>query len=544
MTSKDLNASTLPDTYEAWQLYGAGIENVGKDAKPESLTLRPPNENEIVLRVDAVGLCQSDIKIIKQGGDHPRLRGRNLAVEPTVLGHECAATVAAVGDRWKDRFQPGERYIIQADIYYHGIGYAFGYVIPGGLAQYCYLDERALEGDEGCYLLPVKSETGYSQAALTEPWACVEMAYQLDDRVAPQGGRMVIVDSEGGDELVAAFPYAETAADIDSIAPGSPCSDIVLRAPSATSAQAASDKLARGGVLYLLGQPVENTTVSLDIGRIHYEDIRVYGGADSVEDLAEIHRRKDLLEGGAALFLGAGGPMGQMHVQRALERANGPAIVVVTDLDRGRLDHIQRRFAELLERRPVKLVTIAPSDFSDASDADRAIRDAAPNGYNDIVVMAPVPKLVAECCAYAAPGALLNVFAGVPIGQRADIPLDALCNGLRIIGSSGSRIQDMRRVLAEVEAGRLDTNLSVAAIGGLEAARDGLVGLAEARYPGKTVIYPHVRDLPLTPLDQLASVRPEVFERLGQDHAWTIEAERALLETADDRQSASTVTSS
>ena len=79
------------------------------------MRLREPKDNEILLRVDALGLCLSDIKIIKQGGDHPRLRGRDLA-----------------------------------DIYYEGVNFAFGYMIPGGLAQYSYLDERALDGDEGC----------------------------------------------------------------------------------------------------------------------------------------------------------------------------------------------------------------------------------------------------------------------------------------------------------------------------------------------------------------------------------------------------------
>ena len=75
--------------------------------------------------------------------------GRDLSTDPTVLGHECSATVVAVGDRYKDKFEIGSRYIVQADIYHKGIGYAFGYLIPGGMGQYCYVDERVIEGDEG-----------------------------------------------------------------------------------------------------------------------------------------------------------------------------------------------------------------------------------------------------------------------------------------------------------------------------------------------------------------------------------------------------------
>ena len=163
----------LPANYEAWQVFGAGLENVGRDGKSVTVPMRAPAANEVLLRIDALGLCLSDMKIINQGGNHPRLRGRDLQNDPTVLGHECAATIVAVGENWKDQFQPGQRFIVQADIYYKGIGYAFGYMIPGGLAEYAFLDERGLAGDEGCYLLPVKESTGFSEAALSEPWACV-----------------------------------------------------------------------------------------------------------------------------------------------------------------------------------------------------------------------------------------------------------------------------------------------------------------------------------------------------------------------------------
>lgn len=503
--------NTNTEHYRAWQLHGAGLENIGTDGEPEVLPLRPPAPNEVMLRVDAVGLCQSDIKIIKQGGAHPRLRGRDLSKDPTVLGHECAATVVAVGDDWKDQFAAGQRFIVQADIYYKGVGYAFGYVIPGGLAQYCYLDERALDGDEGCYLLPVESGTGFSQSALAEPWACVEMAYAVPDRLTPLDGG---AHSWRGDES-----DSET------------FDDIVLENPTPESAEAAAKRLTKNGNLYLLGEPATDGAAELDIGRIHYEGIRILGGADSLDGITQAHTRNDLLPGGAALFIGAGGPMGQMHVQRALERADGPALVVATDLDRGRLDHIARRFAGLLDRRAVRFELIDTSDFADPDEEQAALRALAPEGYDDLVTMAPVAALVTGLCELAAPNALLNVFAGVPIGQRAPIPLAALCRGVRIVGTSGSRIEDMRAVLDKVQGHELDTNLSVAAVGGLDAAHDGLRGLLDARFPGKTVIYPQVRDLPLTPLEGLHAVRPDVAAALGADNAWTLEAERVLMET-------------
>ncbi len=504
--------TTETQEYRAWQLHGAGLENIGTDGHPETLPLRPPAPNEVMLRVDAVGLCQSDIKIIKQGGAHPRLRGRDLTADPTVLGHECAATIEAVGEQWKDRFTPGQRFIVQADIYYKGVGYAFGYVIPGGLAQYCYLDERALDGDEGCYLLPVDSNTGFSQSALAEPWACVEMAYTVADRVAPNDGA----------------PHGWDGADSTSES----YDDIVVENPTPQAVEDAANRLNKNGNLYLLGKPATDGAANLDIGRIHYEGIRFLGGADSMDGIATAHARNDLRPGGSALFIGAGGPMGQMHVQRALEKQDGPALVVATDLDRGRLDHIKRRFAGLLEKRSVRFELIDTSEFENPAAEQAALRALAPEGYDDLVTMAPVAALVTGLCELAAPNALLNVFAGVPIGQQAPIPLAALCNGVRIVGTSGSRIQDMRSVLDKVQGHQLDTNLSVAAVGGLEAAHDGLRGLLDARFPGKTVIYPQVSGLPLTPLDELKTVRPDVAAALGPDNAWTIESERVLMGNA------------
>lgn len=45
-----------------------------------------------------------------------------------------------------------------------------------------------LEGNEGNYLLPIKTTTGYAESALTEPWACVIAAYGLEYRTKLKAG--------------------------------------------------------------------------------------------------------------------------------------------------------------------------------------------------------------------------------------------------------------------------------------------------------------------------------------------------------------------
>ncbi len=522
--------AALPDTYNAWQIFGAGFENVGRGGKPVTLPLREPAPNEILIRVDALGLCQSDIKIINQGNKHARLQGRDLATDPTVLGHECAATVVRVGEQWAGQFSPGDRYVVQADIYYKGFNYAFGYLIPGGLAQFSYLDERALDGDEGCYLLPVQPSTGYSESALAEPWACVEMSYNVQERVAPKDGAALLVTDEP-ERWREAFPKAQIAPrSLEGLAEDALFDDIAVPEPSAALVQALAPRLRDHGVMYLLGRPADDGVVDLDIGRIHYKGVRFFGGADSLEGLQRVHSRYDLSPGGDAFFSGAGGPMGQMHVQRAVEISNGPRRVVVTDLDRGRMDHIQDRFGSLARDKGVELITLTPGEFDSQEAMDRHIQGLVPGGFSDIIIMAPVAGLVSSSLTFAADHALVNIFAGVGVGSTAGVALRDLCRGAQLFGTSGSRISDMRKVLSMVEAGELNTNLSVAAIGGLNAAKEGLEGVRDARFPGKTVIYPQIPDLPLLTLDEIPKRIPELKDKLGPKNTWTKEAEQALLE--------------
>jgi threonine dehydrogenase-like Zn-dependent dehydrogenase len=514
----------------AWQVFGAGFENLGKDGRPTPLELRDPKDNEILLRIDALGLCLSDIKIINQGSAHPRLRGRDLSVDPTVLGHECSVTVVKVGAQWKDTFRVGDRYVVQADIYVSGVGYAFGYLIPGGMQQYCHLDERALAGDEGCYLIPVRPETGYSEAALAEPWACVEMSYSIEDRLSPGDGELLIVTDEDPVNWRETNPFAIIVPRTLEGLADERFDDVIVCAPAPEIVNVLVPRLRKNGVMFLLGAPAEEGPVSIDIGRIHYDNLRFYGGIENMAAAAEVNKRSDLLEGGAALFIGAGGPMGQMHVQRALEIENAPKRVVVTDLDRSRLDHIQERFARLAQKKAIDLRTFAPSEFTSQSAMDAAVKALAPQGYDDVVVLAPVAALVSSAMAFAADNAFVNVFAGLGIGSMADIPLEDLCRGVKIAGSSGSRIRDLRKVLGMVEAKQLNTNMSVAAIGGLAAGREGLEGVKSARFPGKTVIYTQIPDLPLMALEEIPKRIPELRDKLGPQGEWTKEAEEGLLE--------------
>jgi len=125
---------------------------------------------------------------------------------------------------------------------------------------------------------------------------------------------------------------------------------------------------------------------------------------------------------------------------------------------------------------------------------------------------------------------VMNVFAGLARGTRVPLDLsDAYLKDTRVIGHSASSIEDLRLMLQQTEAGDLSPNRSVAAVGSLSAARDGLMAVQEAAYPGKVVIYPQITDLPLTPLPQLRERLPSVYARLKDGREWTLAAENEFL---------------
>jgi hypothetical protein len=94
-----------------------------------------------------------------------------------------------------------------------------------------------------------------------------------------------------------------------------------------------------------------------------------------------------------------------------------------------------------------------------------------------------------------------------------------------MFGTSGSTLRDMRLVLDHVRGGRLDTNVSVAAVGGLDGAIEGIRAIERQEIAGKIVVYPACRGLRLTPLAKL----PEAVHAKLRDGVWTREAEAKLL---------------
>ncbi|MFC3578717.1 zinc-binding dehydrogenase [Sphingomonas hylomeconis] len=69
----------------------------------KTVTLADPRPGELLVRIDAAGICHSDLSVIN--GDRPRPM-------PMALGHEAAATVLALGDPEDSRFAVGDQVVL------------------------------------------------------------------------------------------------------------------------------------------------------------------------------------------------------------------------------------------------------------------------------------------------------------------------------------------------------------------------------------------------------------------------------------------------
>ena len=126
--------------------------------------------------------------------------------------------------------------------------------------------------------------------------------------------------------------------------------------------------------------------------------------------------------------------------------------------------------------------------------------------------------------ASAAERGIVNIFAGIAANVTAELDLDTyIAKQLYFIGTSGSTLDDMKLVLAKVLARTLDTNLSVAAVSGLDGAIDGIRAVEKNLVPGKILVYPSCHGLKVTPLTELGDKLPL------QDGCWTKQAEEALV---------------
>lgn len=526
----------------------------------EDKALAPLGPTQMLLQTQACGICFSDTKLLAAFDTHPRKGDVRGGLDPDVLseipsyrpgnaptvpGHEPVARIVAVGEDVVHH-AVGERVLIQPDLKHlptASSNSAFGYNFEGALQEFIVIDERAMtdpeSGDD--YLIPVSEVPSSSAVALVEPWACVEAAYAWEERqtLRPGGDVLVVLDAGrtavGLDSLLAHHEAGRVTVVADASPPGvqagrressldalegSTFDDVIYVGSDAVTFAQLGPMLAYGGLCnVVLGGVAMNDRAPIDVGRVHYDLIRYVGtmGQDVRASYMRIPPGCEIRPGEQMAIVGAAGPMGLMHTMRTVVSGVPDITVAAVDVDVARLEHLAEQVGPVAARQGVPLTFRTPDD-------------AAP-GYTYISLMVPAPGLLADAVREAGSGAIVNAFAGFALGTMASIDMAAIADrGVYLVGSSGSRLTDMKTMLARVESGQLDTNVSLWAVTGMAGVLEAIEAVKDRASGGKIMVYPQLHGLGLTPLESMAEVCPPAAAAMAQGR-WCLAAERALLES-------------
>jgi L-iditol 2-dehydrogenase len=176
----DSEVSAIPETMHAAVYRGQSVVSVEEIPTP---VIQP---GEILIRVEACGICHTDLKKIEY----------NLLEPPRIYGHETAGVVAAVG-KGVTRFQPGDRVVAFHHIpclecfyckrknyaqcqVYKKVGITAGFEpAGGGFAQFVRVMDWIVE--RGVEKIP--DHISFDRATLVEPLnTCLKAVVQCDPK--------------------------------------------------------------------------------------------------------------------------------------------------------------------------------------------------------------------------------------------------------------------------------------------------------------------------------------------------------------------------
>jgi threonine dehydrogenase-like Zn-dependent dehydrogenase len=550
--------SDLPKTQHAVQLVAAN-ELVLNNSKP----LAAPGPHQVLCKVEAVGLCFSDLKLIKQFAAHPRkaeiTSGITPAIlqeissyvptdKPTVPGHETVVRIEAVG-KGVTKFKPGQRFLIETDYRWLPTAQsnsAFGYNFEGALQEYVLMDERVITSPQGeSMLIPAPEKLSASAIALIEPWGCVENAYASDEtqRIEPDNTMLIVADvivtpndltelfKQWGQsaKVIWASQYRppevpgvnmELCPEIARL-PDAAFDDVIYLGANPDRVEALFSKVGPQGLfnIVLCGERF-GRDVAVPVGRVHYAGIRITGtvGYAPADSMKHIPQSSEVRKGDKINIVGAAGPMGTMHVIRNIYRGIEGVSIAAGDSDDARLATLLKIAEPMAAAKNVPYKQYSP------------VKDKMPEDIDYAVIMAPAPELAAAAVLSAGKRAIINIFAGIPDTMTAKINLDTYIEKqMYFVGTSGSVLEDMKRELAKLESGVLDTNISVAAVCGLDGVPDGIRAIENRSIAGKIIAYPACKGLPLTTIAKMTEKLPDVAACLDNG-IWTAQAEQKLLE--------------
>ncbi len=247
----------------------------------------------------------------------------------------------------------------------------------------------------------------------------------------------------------------------------------------------------------------------------------------------------EIKQGGKMALLAGVGPMGLAMINYVLHREDRrPSLFVVTDIDQARLDRAASLYTkEFAASKGIELHYINTSE----GDPVAVLREiSGGTGYDDVVVMAPVPAVIEQGDAILGFDGCLDFFSGPrDAGFKAPFNFyDVHYASHHIVGTSGGNVDDMKEAIDIMSKG-MDPAGLITHIGGLNTVIDTTMNLPFIK-GGKKMVYTQLT-MPLTAIDDFAAMgekKPAYAEldRLCKAHGglWNAEAEAYLLSHPDE----------
>ena len=311
------------ETMNANVYYGPG------DIRTERVPMPECGADEILTKVDACAVCGTDLKTYLHG--NPRIK------PPKIMGHEFTAIVETVGEEVED-FRVGQRIVMATSVSCGACPYCsrglrnlclnlapMGFSCDGGMAGYITIPSQALKNG---HVVKVPEGVKAKHASLAEPVSCAVNACgncrigQGDAVLVIGAGPMGIINAcvashFGAEKIMVAEtnpvrldqarafgfellidPNLEDLQEAVLDFTGGIGSDVVIVAAPAKEPQVQALDLVRkqGTVCLFASLPANDSILSLDSRKIHYNEIQLIGSSDSTP--AHVARAVEMMTSG------------------------------------------------------------------------------------------------------------------------------------------------------------------------------------------------------------------------------------------------------
>lgn len=277
-----------------------------QDIRYEEVEVKEPNDNEVLVKIEAALTCGTDIKTFRRG--HPVL----IKKTPSGFGHELAGTIVQTGKNVIG-FKPGDRVVAANSAPCGKCFYCKKQqynlcenldLLNGAYAEYITIPARIVEKN----LLKIPEGLSYEKAAFCEPLANVVHGVERTDikpgdtvgvfgigpiglmfaRLAKLKGAKVIAAGRNplklqmakefslADEVIDLKKYQHPEKIFKSFTEDGRGLDVAVECVGLPEIWETMFSLVRkGGKVHLFGGCKSGTTVNLDTRRLHYDEVQI-----------------------------------------------------------------------------------------------------------------------------------------------------------------------------------------------------------------------------------------------------------------------------